>query len=1055
MKKFYFLLLSVFVFIHSSIAQQQPGDPEIQDSAFAKFLVKKYPGCIVYSPESQDSTYPYLMHPAGYDIISNCSAVKTADSMDIHGLGIMSLAGLEYFTSLKWLNCSSNGINFAPFPSSLKYLDISSALYSDGPFVDMLPLPDSLTYLDCSGNSMLRMSTLPATLQYLFCENDGLYGLPSLPNSLIYLDCTSQYDITITSGPRSLGQLPTLPSGLRYLYCGSNTLNSFPPLPASLRHLDCTDQGNFDINGNYIPTLYTIPTLPDSLVYLNCSNVTSIANLPALPASLDTLFCVGNVITSLPNLSSLTYLNCSSNQISNLPALPNTMNKLICESNLLKGLPSLPGSLTYLDCSSNIITDLGPRLTASLRFLDCSNNQLNSLPAIPDSLSYLDCSTNAISSLPILPNPLTDLTCSYNNLTQLPTLPGKLSYLDCSNNYISCLPELPPSMGTVSPWRLNSDHSKHYHQELYNLYIINVDYPYTPNQLCLPNIIKGIRPGIFGVNGYGSGVANAFNGLPLCNPVNNKNHCHPHPVVYGNIFYDNNSNGTRDTGEYYKPNVRVQLDDSLYTFSNSNGYYEITTDSTGSYTLSVNTPVYYKAVPSSVNYNFTSFDTSVHQDIALQPTQNVDSLSIHIIPLTWRARPGSSFIYLVSFANVGTTTLLPTVSFNYDTRYLVNPYSTNSSLTYSLGRLGLQENNFYPGQRDSFIVNFDVKSTAAFNSTIFGNVMIKANNVVATDSVVSTISSSFDPNDKQATPLLTSQDVTKGKSIQYIIRFQNTGNDTAFNIVVADTLNSLLDAGKVEVLASSNPCKVTVNGNIVFFEFLNINLPDSNVNKVGSHGFVEFAIKPLSFVNNDTIQNNASIYFDYNAAIITNTATTLMQDTAGTVPLRLIGFNGFVQPGTDNVLLLWNTANEINVRSFLIEQSTDGINFTELANVSPKGSGSNSYSHLSTINVSVMFYRLKTIDINGSFRYSSVVKVSSIALPDISILNNPSKGRLIIRTDASSLNNTSANLINGQGAIVNRFMLHTGIQNINVTSLPAGVYYIQTQRSSLRFVLIK
>jgi len=59
------------------------------------------------------------------------------------------------------------------------------------------------------------------------------------------------------------------------------------------------------------------------------------------------------------------------------------------------------------------------------------------------------------------------------------------------------------------------------------------------------------------------------------------------------------------------------------------------------------------------------------------------------------------------------------------------------------------------------------------------------------------------------------------------------------------------------------------------FKFDNILLPDSNVNEPFSHGFIHYRIKPkTSLVLNDSIQNIAAIYFDFNNPVITNTATT-------------------------------------------------------------------------------------------------------------------------------------------------------------------------------------
>jgi len=73
--------------------------------------------------------------------------------------------------------------------------------------------------------------------------------------------------------------------------------------------------------------------------------------------------------------------------------------------------------------------------------------------------------------------------------------------------------------------------------------------------------------------------------------------------------------------------------------------------------------------------------------------------------------------------------------------------------------------------------------------------------------------------------------------LTYKIRFQNTGTDTAFNIVVLDTLSDLLDVSTFVPLVSSHPYALEiVDSNVLKYSFENIMLPDSNINEPGSHG---------------------------------------------------------------------------------------------------------------------------------------------------------------------------------------------------------------------------
>jgi hypothetical protein len=106
-----------------------------------------------------------------------------------------------------------------------------------------------------------------------------------------------------------------------------------------------------------------------------------------------------------------------------------------------------------------------------------------------------------------------------------------------------------------------------------------------------------------------------------------------------------------------------------------------------------------------------------------------------------------------------------------------------------------------------------------------------------------------------------------------MIRFQNTGTDTAFTVIVRDTLSAVLDPMSVQPGASSHPYTFTLlNGNTLEFKFANIMLPDSNTNKVGSNGFVNFRVAQHKKVAMESpIFNRAAIYFDGNAPIMTNT----------------------------------------------------------------------------------------------------------------------------------------------------------------------------------------
>ncbi len=130
-----------------------------------------------------------------------------------------------------------------------------------------------------------------------------------------------------------------------------------------------------------------------------------------------------------------------------------------------------------------------------------------------------------------------------------------------------------------------------------------------------------------------------------------------------------------------------------------------------------------------------------------------------------------------------------------------------------------------------------------------------------------------DPNDK--TPSV-DKALPGLSSLDYHIRFQNTGTDTAFKVVIADTLESYLKVEELTINDASHDYDFKVlDGNVLVWTFDNILLPDSGANQIESQGYVDFTIGvdntlPIGSI----IDNDAEIYFDYQPAVHTNHAKT-------------------------------------------------------------------------------------------------------------------------------------------------------------------------------------
>ncbi|HND88193.1 MAG TPA: T9SS type A sorting domain-containing protein, partial [Saprospiraceae bacterium] len=165
----------------------------------------------------------------------------------------------------------------------------------------------------------------------------------------------------------------------------------------------------------------------------------------------------------------------------------------------------------------------------------------------------------------------------------------------------------------------------------------------------------------------------------------------------------------------------------------------------------------------------------------------------------------------------------------------------NASTTFSTGMV----NVYPPDDADKFIDVYCIENTAA-----------------------------YDPNDKQALPTGygTAHYVSPNTPLEYLIRFQNTGNDTAFTVVLRDTLSPWLDPATVRPGAASHPYTWDLSGTgFLTFRFEHILLPDTATNPDASHSFVQYTIWPKEGTPLESqVLNRAGIYFDFNPPIITN-----------------------------------------------------------------------------------------------------------------------------------------------------------------------------------------
>jgi hypothetical protein len=177
--------------------------------------------------------------------------------------------------------------------------------------------------------------------------------------------------------------------------------------------------------------------------------------------------------------------------------------------------------------------------------------------------------------------------------------------------------------------------------------------------------------------------------------------------------------------------------------------------------------------------------------------------------------------------------------------------------------------------------------------------------------------------------------------------------------------------------------------------------------------------------------------------------------TINSLPVTLMSFDALADGG--NVLLRWITASEINTEGFELERSADERTFSLLSFVNSKGNatGVSTYNFtdekvFGKTGATDLYYRLKVLDLDGSFAYSPVKKVSQNLREKNAVIvqPNPFVGAFMLNIQSSDLSTAQLQISDytGKTIIEKQFNISTGINLININDLnnqAAGVYFLR------------
>lgn len=291
-------------------------------------------------------------------------------------------------------------------------------------------------------------------------------------------------------------------------------------------------------------------------------------------------------------------------------------------------------------------------------------------------------------------------------------------------------------------------------------------------------------------------------------------------------------------------------------------------------------------------------------------------------------------------------------------------------------------------------------------------------------------------------------------------------------------LNTTANVAKLVISSTADPWAGVFNTHVTPFVVTAQNCKPTLLVYKDTTSRVDFKIEGSGWNSGDTFDSNSvknqwvMVSYDF-TAYIGKTVTTITvipdfghegtRDYASTnyfdlitfvpvtVPVELSSFTALAE--ANKVELRWSTATETNNSGFDIERSVDNVTFAKIGFIHGSGTTTqlHQYSFIDENASGHVYYRLKQMDLNGTYKYSKVVEVNVVKPAVFSLNQNypnpfnpsttisysiPEKSFVTIRV-YDVLGNLVTSLVNSQMEAGEHSV------NFNASSLSSGIYYYQ------------
>jgi len=288
--------------------------------------------------------------------------------------------------------------------------------------------------------------------------------------------------------------------------------------------------------------------------------------------------------------------------------------------------------------------------------------------------------------------------------------------------------------------------------------------------------------------------------------------------------------------------------------------------------------------------------------------------------------------------------------------------------------------------------------------------------------------------------------VSSGLYYPYGIAFDGIGNLFVANMN-NNTISKVTPNGVVSTFVDSG---LSYPWGLAFDAWGNLYVANSvspsgnfTISKVSSAGVV------TTFINSGLSKPQGLAFDNIGNLYVSNDKNNSIDKIIfGTVPLSFVSFA--IQVDNVNVTLNWQTATELNSKQFFIQHSTNGISYTDIGTVKAISNATNSYEYKDNKPANgINYYRLQSVDKDGSSSYSKVVSVNIGDKQSFSIAPNPTKDFASISFSKAVEKATIAVYdISGKIVITKLISGNTNAYKLNTQSLKSGVYVIKVNTNT-------